>query len=149
MKMNTETEIVPYKNLQEVFDKAWLGMKSQNWERATSQDGLGCEYLNKDGKKCAIGHCVPDELIIHGDNGGFVVGAIISVFFEEPRWRELFANVDLNQLRDLQNCHDKYYGHEKETFDVEAAMRNFAAERGLTIPEENGSLTTPELESTP
>ena len=51
----------PYESLQEIFDAAYLGMAKQEWQPAFSSGS--CEYLTKDGKKCAIGHAIPDARV--------------------------------------------------------------------------------------
>lgn len=41
--------------IQEMFDRAYLGLKAQGFERAINSDG-GCFYQTLDGKRCAWGH---------------------------------------------------------------------------------------------
>ena len=128
----------PYKNLQEVFDKAWAGMAGQGWERATSLGVFGCEYLmTKDGKeiRCAIGHTVPKELLFTNTGGTLEVGSVTSVVDCNPKWRELFKNIDGVALQELQACHDQPLCDAEGNISVEVGMRAFAYRHELTIPE--------------
>ena len=45
---------------QEAFNAAWLGLKSQGFER--SADGGLCMYRGPNGLKCALGWCIPDYM---------------------------------------------------------------------------------------
>jgi hypothetical protein len=143
----TDTNAVPFDNLQQVFDKAWEGMRSQNWQRATGSDGLGCEYHTPDGLKCAIGHIVPDDFIGFRtkDNGTEVcnaIGSISTLVYGRGTWKDLFSNIDTDDLVELQRCHDHYFVVPNDelgiegVYDVEAAMRSYAASHGLSIPGE-------------
>ena len=46
---------------QEIFTKAYQGLKSQGFQRSVALDIFGCAYRGAAGKKCAIGHLIPDE----------------------------------------------------------------------------------------
>jgi hypothetical protein len=53
-----------YINTYEVFAAAWLGLKAQGFQRAVidaGTAGTNCRYRAPDGRKCAIGHFIPDE----------------------------------------------------------------------------------------
>lgn len=112
---------------QEIFDKAWLGLKAQGFKRAWDESHQQCVYRAPDGLRCAIGHCIPDEVYdpemeklgaINGLLGEFTLGGI-------------FYGVDVYWLIRLQACHDDCDGAQ----DMEEALRFFAAAWQLTIPE--------------
>jgi hypothetical protein len=135
--------IVPFENLQQVFDKAWNGMKAQGWKRATGWTGIGCEYKTKDGLKCAIGHVVPEEFVAHGSDGSCdVAGRVTGLILRYSEWSDLFANLNIIDLQALQECHDHYFikPNDEEgiagVYDVEAAFRKYAEKYSLTIPDE-------------
>jgi hypothetical protein len=44
---------------QEMFDKAWRGLSSQNWERCVNEYGK-CVYSDGTGKHCAWGWVDPE-----------------------------------------------------------------------------------------
>lgn len=44
---------------QAMFNAAYIGLAGQGFERSFVE-GEGCMYRGRDGKKCAIGHCLPD-----------------------------------------------------------------------------------------
>ena len=125
-----------YKNLQEVFDAAYIGLWKQGWKPAYS---LGsCRYLTNNGKRCAIGHCIPDELIddmpFEGSisalkykptlittnkqedadwhHNGQITGDIVWLSSEHRveqfhKVKKLFANVNVELLQALQSAHDE------------------------------------------
>lgn len=51
-------------NLQEIFNQAYLGLKSQGFKRSgiVDEDGsFNCLYKMNDNLKCAIGWIIPDD----------------------------------------------------------------------------------------
>ena len=146
----------PYSNLQEIFNIAYLGLAKQNWRRAMSITDGGrpaCAYRGNDGLKCAIGHCVPDELVTEGTTtktvhrllNGYLTG-MESEWTEKPNaeWNELFKNVSFSALQELQHCHDHACAGGDATVDVtdlndKGHMKNrlhrFAERFYLTIPQ--------------
>jgi hypothetical protein len=63
--------IKPYESLQEVFNAAYLGMAKQDWQPAWENGN--CVYLSpSDGKRCAIGHAIPQEILDHMPNIGTI-----------------------------------------------------------------------------
>jgi hypothetical protein len=47
--------------LQEVFNKVYLGLAGQYFERSINGHGV-CAYRGHSWRKCAIGHLIPDAL---------------------------------------------------------------------------------------
>lgn len=47
---------------QEVFDKVVRGLASQGYQ--TSMRGGTCKYRGEGGRKCALGHLIPDALYV-------------------------------------------------------------------------------------
>ena len=67
---------------QAVFNRAYLGLKSQGFERSLAylenEAEDGCAYRSGDGKACAIGYCIPDEkysLALEGRSASYVLHA--------------------------------------------------------------------------
>jgi hypothetical protein len=108
----------PYESLQEIFDKAYVGLAKQNWRRAitiTAGGQVACAYRGENGTKCAIGHVVPDEMVT-ADIGTKSLYRILTGYTHDdpsgqqekhfPEWNELFKNIPLSALCSLQACHD-------------------------------------------
>lgn len=108
---------------QEIFDKAYLGLADQWFEQAT--DSLGaCKYLDADGLKCAIGHCLTNPRCD-------VYLLVTSLIAEDPQAATDLEGVSLNFLVQLQQCHDK--GATPRV--MQEHLLNFASYHNLTIPE--------------
>jgi hypothetical protein len=92
--------------LQQVFNNAYRGLKSQGFQRCTyymaSDLTGGCCYDNKHGKHCAIGWSLPP-----GSKLNKVVGGIDCLVYDNAEeFYALFGHIDIEQLKELQNIHD-------------------------------------------
>jgi hypothetical protein len=49
---------------QDLFNQAYIGLRNQNWQQSISYVGREpvCRYRSEVGLKCAVGHCIPDNL---------------------------------------------------------------------------------------
>ena len=47
---------------QDTFDRVYLGLKAQDFQRATNNVG-SCVFQNSNNLRCAIGHLPPDNLL--------------------------------------------------------------------------------------
>lgn len=109
---------------QEMFDRAWNGLKSQGWRKAMVPSG--CVYLTADGRRCAWGWVDPDGT---SDKSGTVYGLLTN-------WGNacgLFARLDYDDREwasALQNTHDL-----AKEGELEASMREFAKTSGLKVPD--------------
>jgi hypothetical protein len=130
-----------YNNLQEVYDTAVAGLASQKFQVAMT--GGNCAYRAPDGCKCAIGHCIPDEMYcLEMENNSAAVLVYkdtnsIPIHMKE-KVRELFSLVTLGQLQDLQRCHDSLGAASYENKDAPRIMMKdnlirFAHQYGLKI----------------
>ena len=117
---------------QEMFDRAWRGLRSQGWEKsvAARQVDMGstCVYLNDKGRRCAWGWVDPDATgALRGRDRAMPLSSLRS------QGIGLAANLsdeDYLFASALQNAHDAIGG------DLEERMRLFAKTRNLTIPED-------------
>lgn len=107
---------------QEMFDRAWRGLKSQGWKRAV--DHLGCVYSTPDGRRCAWGWVDPD-----GTSGA--LGSVRALYENRVGLAGLLRGEDVLFANWLQSVHDLAVD---ET--LQQAMRSFAAKHGLSIPDE-------------
>lgn len=126
--MQSITPLTP----QQVFDNALFGVRKQRYHRSIR--GAACAYRGNNGRKCGIGHSIPDELYHESfdDSENFAVGVLSILGADRPACqplKELFQGCNLKLLVRLQSTHDESY-REKQFF--EANMKVVAEEFGLT-----------------
>lgn len=119
-------------NRQELFNMAYVGLAKQGFVRSVSDDGRenpSCRYRGPEGRKCAIGHCIPDKEyspLFEGYSPGTSLG--------EARDICVAAGIgpgDVLWAATLQRCHD--YG--KTPADMRGRLESFARSYNLSIPE--------------
>lgn len=110
---------------QEIFTKAYLGLKGQGFAKAYSESRQGCQYRAPDGLRCAIGHVLPDELYVEMFDEKFLSGS------ELKQYVSIFDEVPDEFLDDLQGIHDNSYSAES----MEHRLLQFADKHSLTVPE--------------
>lgn len=122
--------------LQEMFNKAYLGLAGQKFERSANKQG-SCLYRSPDGKKCAVGHLISDEhYASHLESK--------SVFSWDVNQALTASGVDLidrgiadvtseaeQVLNECQQCHDNSVSPE----DMQQLLQKVAAAHNLTVPE--------------
>ena len=112
--------------IQEIMDKACKGLASQGFQRSMSNEG--CLYRGSGGKKCAIGHLIPDDLAEKWE------GTNISGICMDRResFDTVFQGVSTVFLMQLQIAHDN--GSIPEI--MKSNLRKVCEDYSLTIPEE-------------
>ena len=119
-----ETEMT----LQDLFNKIWAGMKSQNFERAS--DGYKYRY-HLGNKKCPIGYIIPQNIYSEAMEGLGIR--------ELVRYLRLCGSISLaalfakysSELQLLQSVHD----NNASSIDIKAKLKMFASKNRLSIPE--------------
>lgn len=115
-------------NDQEAFTVAAEHLLRQS-ERSVAEDSGACMYRGKEGLKCAVGILIPDEFY-REDMEGLAVNDLMVKF---PSIRQLFRDVNLDLLDELQGIHDshmpKYWRR---------ALHKLASRRLLALPEAGG-----------
>lgn len=111
--------------MQELFNKAVLGLRAQGWERGVGVPGT-CVYLNWKGNRCAYGHMMSVEFLgtLHDEDWMMVSECIMDKYMTAPG-RELREFVS-----DCQRAHDKSICPD----DMERRMRAVAEKYNLTFP---------------
>lgn len=118
---------------QDIFDTVVAHLRQQNAKALATSDSLGphCVYRAADGKKCAAGCLIPNDLYDPKMEGkAFVCLATMAtpeLNMDFPKLRAHFADTDHNLIGDLQEVHDKY-----EVGDWEALFKRLAGKKGLT-----------------
>ena len=105
--------------LQEAFDKAARGLKSQGFNRSVTS-GNWCQYNGPDDRHCAVGWLIADvDLPAHmnGKNIGDLMDRHTDV-------SDRLKGISRPFLRDLQSCHDNAWRNNNgEIVDDPAVMR--------------------------
>ena len=127
-------------NRQAVFNKAYLGLKSQGWLPAVGNST--CTYLDPvTGRRCAWGWVDPEGTVdMYGNSRG---GGVWSLWHGKcgiaARLGSRYGLDDLDFATELQGAHDRVGVHDwgKGDYDVplQASMRVFAEKYGLTLPD--------------
>lgn len=102
---------------QTAFNKAYLGLKAQGFERSANPNYGLCLYRGPNGLKCAIGHIMSNE----------------QYSGESVRLNSYCIELGLDYYfaKRLQLAHDNAL----DSSGVEYALKNVAIAYGLTIPE--------------
>jgi hypothetical protein len=111
-------------NKQEAFNKIYLGLKSQGFEKSFNETIYRCQYRGPNGLKCAVGHLIPDDKY-HESLEKLNPYDLIKVSIID------FPMLDSDFLVELQSIHDISKSPEK----LELELRQVAVEFDLTIPE--------------
>lgn len=97
---------------QQVFDNALFGIRKQGYAQSIKLDGTACLYESDNGRRCVIGHSVPNAALrALMDNAEFSEGSTItnilgSTAEELAPARLLFSQCPLDFLERLQTIHD-------------------------------------------
>jgi hypothetical protein len=114
-------------NNQEAFDIVYRHLIAQG-DKALNARGTYCMYRAPEGRKCAIGALIPDELYSREmDSHVMSVREMKETF---PKIAALFADIEVTLLEDLQSVHDDI-PVEYWVKDLGKVARHY----NLTIPE--------------
>jgi len=110
--------------LQQVFDNALLGIRSQDYVKCEDD---GCVYFGGNGLHCGIGWSIPVS-IYSPSIEGHGIDLVLSM---STKLKALFEGVESSHLVRLQGIHD---GMSNPT-RFESRMRDFARKRKLLFTE--------------
>lgn len=117
---------------QEMFARAWNGLRAQGWKPSIDQFG-NCQYNGDDGYRCAWGHVDPE-----GTSDPETEGVNWWSLWERKIGLAAGITVELQPfVEQLQAAHDDTV-MTTPSFnrpDMEANLRDLAAEHGLEVPE--------------
>jgi hypothetical protein len=122
---------------QEMFDRAWKGLKSQGFKRCMKpESGRACVYADGKGNHCAWGWVDPEGTV--DKNGVPFNGGIAEIRHRSGTLAaEMFGDEDMNNpsalyafAEQLQRCHDL----SKNEKDMESTPRVFAMLWCIRIP---------------
>ncbi len=111
---------------QEVVNVVVAGLRGQGWQRSKRPDLHVCQYRGVDGRKCAVGHLIPDDVYNPDwDRKGSGARCIV-----EDCWALAHLAPHVGLLEQLQGAHDGADGA-----GMEERVRLVVAEFGLEFPE--------------
>lgn len=114
---------------QEMFDRAWRGLRGQGFVRSASRDGTGvCLYVSQTGARCAWGWADPS--LRAEDNHR---GSVVDLHYGTTRGvAPSLSEDDVDWATELQRCHDNGITPSL----MESNLRAFALRFNLVIPDE-------------
>ena len=113
--------------LQKAFNVAYRGLMSQGCR--SMNDNGACKYRGPNGARCAIGHMLPNRLYnvsMEHTTYKTLVQNFPSV--KDYLYRKFGGMINDSDMRDLQNAHDR------DDISLEDGLKQFAFEKGLTVP---------------
>lgn len=120
---------------QLAFNGVWRGLKYQGFERSVGQNNEQCRYRAPDGKKCAAGWLIRDEDYLPDMEGNVVRWSYLVKYALGKTFRQFGKKAPIEVIWDLQRIHDGV-GVAVGAKALERELRKFAAQHGLTIPED-------------
>ena len=123
---------------QEIFNTAVAGLHSQGFERSVNSTGQ-CLYRTDDGKRCAVGWCIPDDKYSPNIEYKNVGSIMISKNIFDLKVNDNFEGIWF--LDRLQECHDTGITPNR----MVRKLSEFARVNGLKQPT---SLRKPKKETT-
>ncbi len=124
---NTERSESEVPSRQEMFNRAWNGLRSQGWRKAMRNEAT-CTFLTADGLRCAWGWVDPEGTVV---NGMSRLGGVMSLHLERHGIAGLLSLQDAEFASKMQCAHD-----DAGNGALRAAMVQFAKDYGLEIPSE-------------
>ncbi len=123
------TDIV-HEQMQAAINKMYLGLQAQGWKRSVN-DNNSCRYRGYDGRKCAIGHLIPDEAYDSKYETCLpsVDGAIHGLLRVSCGLPDI-GFPEFSQLREFQRIHDD----PSSPIPMEERFTSYAHHLGYTVP---------------
>ncbi len=115
-------------NNQEAYNAALFGIRAQNYKQSVGNSG--CLYRGPEGRKCGIGHSLPDDLVEQYMPDGSADTAIQPVLDTCEGIRSFYKDCSGGLLQDLQWHHDQTLANGANAFERE--MQRIATIYDLT-----------------
>lgn len=107
---------------QQAFNIVWNGLKAQGWKKSLSPDGHRCRYRGAEGRKCALGHLIPDDLYFR-DMDLYNMDSTVVM-------RVIGQDQLIGMAPKLQIAHDN-----PGAIGIIEALKSVAASYNLTVPD--------------
>lgn len=121
---------------QDIFNAAYLGLKAQGFKMSLRNGG--CAYRGLNGLRCAVGHVIPDALYDPEMEGDSAESDLV-----RKALAAIGADGHVQFLSQLQCVHDFEYDYRGRTAPLppmDERLREFALERGLTVPADDAKV---------
>jgi hypothetical protein len=116
-----------YSSLQQIFNRAWHGLKSQEFRQSKWMDDTGvlyCQALDsKSGCRCAIGW-------LGNPSNGILANDEMNAYLDWRQWFDRSWDDTLSLVNQLVQAHDLATDAE----NMEHLLRLVALKNGLTVP---------------
>lgn len=109
---------------QEIFDTVWHGLQGQGFEKSVGPNGIDCLYRGPRGRKCAIGHLIPDD-----EYAEDFENHSIDTMYDNGLLPTALCGLPTDLLDNLMEVHDF------SDNDMELGLRGVAKRWGLDVPE--------------
>jgi hypothetical protein len=118
---------------QQVFDNALFGIRKQEYKQSVHSDGHSkCLYRGPGGRRCGVGHSIPDEVFYQPGRPALddrSATSILSLLENDQFVSDVFKGIDRDLLADLQSAHDSTLKRGPKAF--EEKMAEIAGEHNL------------------
>jgi hypothetical protein len=114
---------------QTAFDIAYKGIIAQGGPSVMLKGGeTACLYRGENGRKCAIGHLIPDEMYTSDMDGEY---SSLECAIQDSE-----IVIDFEFALDLQTVHDSLSRSENFIEEFKVGMAGLAAQYNLKVPED-------------
>lgn len=120
--------------MQRLFEMAVKGLAAQDWQPARNTEYgsmFTCRYRHN-GRKCAIGQLIKDELYDKKIEGATVEDPLVHDLVSRSTGVLIADNYMKEFLTQLQRCHDAY----STSFGMQRALLQLASTFGLFVPDD-------------
>ena len=116
---------------QELFDNALHGVLKQGGQSFDKKKG--CVYRDPSGRRCGIGHSIPDAEYSSNFENKSVITLWTLCSSEKPVTRYISRNL-LTLAQSLQRAHDRHAAGDSFLYNFEVSMKGVADRYGLQTP---------------
>ena len=116
---------------QELFDNALHGVLKQGGQSFDKKKG--CVYRDPSGRRCGIGHSIPDAEYSSNFEGVPVITMRALCSSEQPVTRYISTNL-LDLAQSLQHAHDRHAAGDSFLYNFEVSMKGVADRYDLQTP---------------
>lgn len=113
---------------QQIFNTAYRGLASQGFIQSAAPKTGTCLYRGPEGRRCALGWCIPDENY-RQELEGLTIDDYPSILEDALGFPDLPEN-DIQFLVDLQTYHDQSTDPDK----MKLRLADLANTYGLEVP---------------
>lgn len=116
---------------QTLFNDAFIGLRDQGFELSSNKDNCWYRHPNEN-LKCAIGHCIPDDLYNPrmDDTDDDATTGVQHNQRVQRVLEQIYPGYNLNFAISLQEAHDS----SRSSKDMESRLRALATKHNMEVP---------------